>query len=133
MSSSPPILCAGSVPSSSLLLQYHLSPSALRANDSALRATKSRTLVAGLPVLASTSCGARGKHTAALEDFGTARDFNVKLLPAEATDPQAQHDLAWTHNNLGLLLTTLGRDTEALEEYRQAHELLRQVVQAKPA
>src|SRR5262245_11887143 len=47
---------AGSVPSSSsLLLQCHLSPYALGANDSAFRATKSRTLVAGLPVIVSTS------------------------------------------------------------------------------
>src|SRR5262249_55577058 len=52
----PRALRARSVPSSSLLLRRHPSPDALGANDSAFRATKSRTLVAGLPVIASTSC-----------------------------------------------------------------------------
>jgi tetratricopeptide (TPR) repeat protein len=63
----------------------------------------------------------------ALAAYEKARDLFAEVVEVHPEVPQYQNDLASIHNNLGALLTAVGRRQEALTEYQRARDLRRQL------
>ena len=73
-----------------------------------------------------------GKPAEALAAYEQARAIRERLARENPTVTEFQHDLAKSHNNIGVLLSATGKPAEALAAYEQARAIEERLARENP-